>query len=113
MAQKHKYVRPRGFPLGFVIFLTLVLAVNAIGLSLSELLRRLGPPPLGEAITYSPLVVDRDGKLLRPFTTKDGYWRLPARPTAIALWHVEHSYDCTAFLKDFVAALNKEDNPHF
>jgi penicillin-binding protein 1C len=73
----------RGFPRAFVAFLTLIFAVNAIGLSVSELLRRLGPPPLGEAIAYSPLVVDRDGKLLRPFTTKDGYWRLPAAPSDV------------------------------
>ncbi|HRX37098.1 MAG TPA: penicillin-binding protein 1C [Aestuariivirga sp.] len=53
------------------------LAVNAIGFTLSETLRKLGPVPLGDKITYSTLVVDRDGKLLRPFITKDGYWRLP------------------------------------
>lgn len=68
------------FPAGFAAFLTLFVAINAIGLSITEALRRLGPPPLGEAIAYSPIVVDRDGKLLRPFTTKEGYWRLPARP---------------------------------
>jgi penicillin-binding protein 1C len=38
----------------------------------------LGPPPLGEALAFSTLVVDRDGKLLRPYTTLDGRWRLPA-----------------------------------
>src|SRR5205807_1617800 len=68
----------RGFPRGFVVFLTLILIVNAIGFSFSELLGKLGPPPIGDAIAYSQLVVDRDGKLLRPFATKDGYWRLPA-----------------------------------
>ena len=31
---------------------------------------------------------------------------------AIALWHVEHHYDGTAFLQDFVAALNRGSNPH-
>ena len=54
-----------------------ILIVNATGLTLTETLRRLGPVPLGNDITYSTLVVDRDGKLLRPFITKDGYWRLP------------------------------------
>jgi penicillin-binding protein 1C len=73
----------RGFPLGYTAFLTLVVAVNAIGFAVSDFVRRLGPPLLGEAITYSPLVVDRDGKLLRPFTTKDGYWRLPATPAEV------------------------------
>ncbi|MDQ0470796.1 penicillin-binding protein 1C [Labrys wisconsinensis] len=61
------------------LFSTIVV-VNAIGFGVSELLRRLGPPPLGQAITYSPLVVDREGRLLRPFTTADGFWRLPATP---------------------------------
>jgi penicillin-binding protein 1C len=38
----------------------------------------LGPAPVGEALTFSALVVDRDGKLLRPYITLDGRWRLPA-----------------------------------
>lgn len=54
-----------------------LLAVNAAGFTMSETLRRLGPVPLGQHITYSTLVTDRDGKLLRPFITRDGYWRLP------------------------------------
>jgi penicillin-binding protein 1C len=46
---------------------------------LTQTLERLGPPSLGEKITYSTLVLDRDGKLLRPFITSDGYWRLPVK----------------------------------
>jgi penicillin-binding protein 1C len=38
----------------------------------------LGPTPLGQHLAFSTLVVDRDGKLLRPYTTPDGRWRLPA-----------------------------------
>jgi penicillin-binding protein 1C len=38
----------------------------------------LGPVPRGEGLTYSTLVVDRDGRLLRPYTTAEGRWRLPA-----------------------------------
>jgi penicillin-binding protein 1C len=38
----------------------------------------LGPAPLGERLAFSVLVVDRDGKLLRPYTTPEGRWRLPA-----------------------------------
>ncbi|HEY2229053.1 MAG TPA: penicillin-binding protein 1C [Xanthobacteraceae bacterium] len=38
----------------------------------------LGPPPLGAGLAYSTLVVDRDGRLLRPYTTNLGRWRLPA-----------------------------------
>ncbi|MCC7346388.1 MAG: transglycosylase domain-containing protein, partial [Variibacter sp.] len=36
----------------------------------------LGPAPLGEALEYSTLVVDRQGRLLRPYATADGRWRL-------------------------------------
>jgi penicillin-binding protein 1C len=38
----------------------------------------LGPAPLGEGLAFSTLVVDRDGRLLRPYATPDGRWRLPA-----------------------------------
>ncbi|WP_373504431.1 penicillin-binding protein 1C, partial [Aestuariivirga sp.] len=54
-----------------------VLLVNGAGFTITETLRRLGPVPLGEDVTFSTLIVDKDGKLLRPFITKDGYWRLP------------------------------------
>jgi penicillin-binding protein 1C len=37
----------------------------------------LGPPPLDLARVSSKLVLDRNGTLLRPFTTPDGVWRLP------------------------------------
>src|SRR5580704_8995401 len=40
----------------------------------------LGPPPLGDGLAFSTLVVDRDGRLLRPYTTNQGRWRLPASP---------------------------------
>jgi penicillin-binding protein 1C len=39
----------------------------------------LGPAPLGKNLEYSTLVLDREGRLLRPFATSDGRWRLPAR----------------------------------
>jgi penicillin-binding protein 1C len=38
----------------------------------------LGPAPLGEGLAFSTVVVDRDGTLLRPYTTPEGRWRLPA-----------------------------------
>ena len=38
----------------------------------------LGPAPLGEGLSYSTAVLDRDGKLLRAYTTAEGRWRLPA-----------------------------------
>ncbi|MBS0247721.1 MAG: penicillin-binding protein 1C [Proteobacteria bacterium] len=38
----------------------------------------LGPTPLGKNIELSHVVLDRNGRLLRAYATKDGYWRLPA-----------------------------------
>jgi penicillin-binding protein 1C len=41
-------------------------------------LHHLGPAPLGKDIELSHVVLDRDGRLLRAYATKDGRWRLPA-----------------------------------
>ena len=72
---------PRGrWPLRlYAGLLCCLLAANVAGFAISETLRRLGPVPLGTDIAYSTLVTDREGKLLRPFITKDGYWRLPVK----------------------------------
>ena len=43
----------------------------------------LGPVPLGKNLEYSTLVLDREGRLLRPFATSDGRWRLPARANEV------------------------------
>ena len=79
---------------------------------MSETLRRLGPPPLGEGLAFSRLVVDRDGRLLRPFTTADGTWRLPAETADVdprfftmllayedARFHQHHGVDPVAMLR--------------
>ncbi|HWM80647.1 MAG TPA: penicillin-binding protein 1C [Pseudolabrys sp.] len=39
----------------------------------------LGPLPAFESIEFSKTVVDREGRLLRPYATSDGRWRLPAQ----------------------------------
>jgi penicillin-binding protein 1C len=39
----------------------------------------LGPVPLGKDLDYSHAVLDRDGRLLRAYATKEGRWRLPAQ----------------------------------
>ena len=41
---------------------------NAVGFPLTEFIRKLGPPPLGNGLTYSALVVDRNGRLLHLFS---------------------------------------------
>ncbi len=38
----------------------------------------LGRAPIGEGLAFSTLVVDREGRLLRPYATAEGRWRLPA-----------------------------------
>lgn len=72
--------RSRRFHVLCALLFTTILVVNAGGFAVSEAMRRMGPLPPVENLSFSPLVLDRDGKLLRPFTTQDGYWRLPAAP---------------------------------
>jgi penicillin-binding protein 1C len=43
----------------------------------------IGPAPLGRDLEYSTLVVDREGRLLRPYATAEGRWRLPADVNAV------------------------------
>jgi len=43
----------------------------------------LGPAPLGEGLEFSTTVVDREGRLLRPYATSEGRWRLPARADGV------------------------------
>jgi penicillin-binding protein 1C len=38
---------------------------------------QMGPPPLAAGQMLSPVVLDRQGRLLRSFTTAEGRWRLP------------------------------------
>lgn len=44
---------------------------------------RLAPPDLGRLTGRSTVVVDAEGRLLRPFATADGTWRLPTRPDQV------------------------------
>src|SRR5262245_4986443 len=55
-------------------FVATIAAVAAGGYWIAS----LDPVPLGKALAYSNLVVDRDGKLLRAYLTPEGRWRLPA-----------------------------------
>src|SRR5215813_1138965 len=56
-----------------VSFLVLAAAVTALAAWIGS----LGPVPTGQDLAYSTLVVDRDGRLLRPYPTVEGRWRLP------------------------------------
>jgi penicillin-binding protein 1C len=58
-----------------------VAAAGVVGLAavqtVGEIEASLAPFPAPGAIPTSPIAVDRDGRLLRPFTIADGRWRLP------------------------------------
>jgi penicillin-binding protein 1C len=56
---------------------TLVVAVLAASVALWRFAATLGPLDLATAQVRSTEVLDRDGRLLRAFTTPDGRWRLP------------------------------------
>jgi penicillin-binding protein 1C len=43
----------------------------------------LGRAPLGENLEFSTTVVDREGRLLRPYATSEGRWRLPAQANGV------------------------------
>jgi penicillin-binding protein 1C len=58
---------------GALVF-TLALAVPG---GVNAYLKHLGPLDLAASREGSTLVVDRDGRLLRPFTMANGRWRLP------------------------------------
>jgi len=53
-------------------------AVALIAIAGVAWVNSLGPPPLGRHLEYSHVVLDRDGRLLRAYATKEGRWRLPA-----------------------------------
>ncbi len=59
-----------------------LLLLAAYGLKLFE------PLPLNAAASSSRLVLDRDGHLLRAFTTPDGRWRLDAKPDEVSATYV-------------------------
>jgi penicillin-binding protein 1C len=60
--------------LGLTLALALLLTGVAAGMAF---VRALGPLDLASTQARSPVVVDRNGVLLRAFTTADGRWRLP------------------------------------
>jgi penicillin-binding protein 1C len=61
---------------------TLAIAAGVLFLALAgggaAWVAALGPPPRAEGVEYSTLVLDRHDRLLRPYATSDGRWRLPA-----------------------------------
>lgn len=67
-----------------------LLAAFITGLALWRFVATLPPLVLTQAALRSTVVLDRDGRLLRPFATADGRWRLPVTaaevdPRALAM----------------------------
>lgn len=61
-------------------FALLAIAIICISLGAADWwVASLRPAPDGKELQFSPRVTDRNGKLLRVYTTSDGRWRLPAR----------------------------------
>src|SRR5262249_30013749 len=60
-----------------LLFASVAMCATAFGSAIW--IASLGPAPLGEGLAFSTLVLDRDGRLLRPYTTPDGRWRLAAK----------------------------------
>lgn len=54
-----------------------MLAFAGVGVTLEITKRSIGPVPFEAAEAMSVTVLDRNNRLLRAFTTKDGRWRLP------------------------------------
>ena len=78
MASAKRYVRrARSLRPRWPVLAALILAV-LIGFDAAL------PPDRDRAADRSTLVLDRQGKLLRAFTTADGTWRLPVTPKQVA-----------------------------
>ncbi|MBK1733392.1 penicillin-binding protein 1C, partial [Thiococcus pfennigii] len=60
---------------GVALLAAALFGAVAVPLGWRAFVAGVAPPSL--AVPTSPLVVDRDGELLRPFTVADGRWRLP------------------------------------
>jgi penicillin-binding protein 1C len=70
--------RTSAWPRRIAIVCGLAAAVSVTAfVALNIAVARMGPPDLAEVRNNSHVVLDREGRLLRPFTTADGRWRLP------------------------------------
>ncbi|MGV8833214.1 MAG: penicillin-binding protein 1C [Devosia sp.] len=63
--------------IGFGLFVLGFIGTIELTASITEITRDLPPVPDPATLSVSAEVTDRDGLLLRPFTTADGRWRLP------------------------------------
>ena len=69
--------------IGFGLFVLGCAATIQLSASIAEITRTLPATPDPATLAVSAEVTDRDGLLLRPFTTTDGRWRLPTGRDAV------------------------------
>ncbi|MGV8853597.1 MAG: penicillin-binding protein 1C [Devosia sp.] len=69
--------------LGFSLFVLASATTIQLSANIAEIAGALPATPDLTSLMVSPAVTDRDGLLLRPFTTPDGRWRLPVSRDAV------------------------------
>jgi penicillin-binding protein 1C len=79
---QHPWVR-RLTLAGFSLFVALMAGVIQLNSVLIGMAATLPPTPDAATLPVSVAVTDRNGALLRPFTTPDGRWRLPVERSAV------------------------------
>ena len=74
-----RWTKPLPRPLRLAVFSLAAAATLAVAASatIEVVKHQIGPLPLEAANATSVTVLDRENRLLRAFTTKDGRWRLP------------------------------------
>jgi penicillin-binding protein 1C len=75
--------------------------VAAIAGGATGLFEAFGPAPLGQDLEMSRVVLDRNGKLLRAYLTKEGRWRLPGTREQVDPQYLEalFAYEDKRFLE--------------
>ncbi|MET3924879.1 penicillin-binding protein 1C [Devosia sp. 2618] len=68
---------------GFSLFVVVVAGIIQLNSAIIGIAGTLPPTPDLATLPVSVSVTDRDGALLRPFTTRDGRWRLPVDRTGV------------------------------
>ena len=83
-AAKSKHVWGRRLTLaGFTLFVLATAGAIQLTSMVAGISATLPPTPALATLPVSVAVTDRDGLLLRPFTTEGGRWRLPVSRTAV------------------------------
>ncbi|WP_108395934.1 penicillin-binding protein 1C [Devosia submarina] len=68
---------------GFALFVLATAGTIQLASTIATITQTLPPTPQLATLPVSTTVADRNGSLLRPFTTADGRWRLPVNRAAV------------------------------